>query len=286
MLPKNIQTANKAWIQNLSQLLHNGQAVDVGGSNPSGGETLEIPSHTSYFDMRYPLVTVRKRKLNYSFACAEAWWIISGKNSVKEIAKYNSKLLQFTDDQETLWGAYGPRFVEQLPYIIDCLSAQPHSRQAVCQIWRPSPPKTKDCPCTLSIQWLIRNGGLHCIDTMRSSDIWLGWPYDVFVFTMVSGYVALKLREATGIEYPLRSFTLTAGSQHLYNSNIDTASDIFSPISVPDGVDAEDVMEVSYEAFNPFTFNSPEHLLRHLKLLADKQSALADNSFLVDLGVL
>jgi hypothetical protein len=79
----------------------------------------------------------------------------------------------------------------------------------------------KDIPCTLSIQFFIRDGRLHCVTTMRSNDIWLGLPYDIFCFTCLQRLIAEALKVPTGF------YIHQAGSLHLYARNaekMDTAS--------------------------------------------------------------
>ena len=83
--------------------------------------------------------------------------------------------------------------------------------------------KTNDVPCTLSLQFLIRNGELNCIATMRSSDAWLGWVYDIYNFSMVSLYVMLQLKSQHKFKYNLGHLYLTVGSQHLYKQQFEKA---------------------------------------------------------------
>ena len=89
-------------------------------------------------------------------------------------------------------------------------------------IWRERPEDTKDVPCTVSLQFMIRNNRLHCFDTMRSSDIWLGSPYDVF--NMSSRYILLYLKSIDEVaidhDIELGNLYLTAGSLHLYEENV------------------------------------------------------------------
>ena len=73
---------------------------------------------------------------------------------------------------------------------------------------------TKDLPCTISLQYLIREGALHCIVYMRSNDLWLGFPYDVFCFTAFQTKLAMEL----GVK--LGTYTHIAGSLHLYERNL------------------------------------------------------------------
>lgn len=179
----------------------------------------EIVGSQVKIDMRYPVVLNQARKLSYKFMAAEAWWIISGKNDVASISKYCKNIANFSDNGKDFFGAYGPKINSQIGEAMRRLLIDSDTRQAVCNIWRENPPETKDVPCTLSVQWLLRDGKLHCIDTMRSNDVWLGFPYDVFNFSMLSWVIVEHLRRH-GKKVELGSLTLNAGSHHVYERDI------------------------------------------------------------------
>lgn len=171
------------------------------------------------------MMQIPERKLGYRFMLAEAWWILTGQNKLTSIDKYSKHIKEFSDDGTFFMGAYGPKVVDQLPYVLDCLVSDPSTRQAVISIWRERPRPSKDIPCTLSLQFLIRDSRLNCIATMRSSDIWLGWPYDVFNFSMISKYIC-ELLHQKGFPVYLGDLYFTAGSQHLYEQNFEAANKI------------------------------------------------------------
>lgn len=227
------QSANTTWYYLLNKILEEGSDV-----SPRGLLCKEILSHTTRINMKYPVVSSRP-KLGYKFLVAEAWWILSGRNDVASIKPYSPHIAGFSNDGLRFDGSYGPRIIDQLRFVCDTLIADVESRQAVIEIWRPNPRPSKDIPCTVAVQWMIRKETmpndketfkLHCFDTMRSSDAWLGWPYDVFNFSMLSLYIGLMLRdrdrengariggcqrqEFTSLE--LGTLHLTAASQHLY----------------------------------------------------------------------
>jgi thymidylate synthase len=162
------------------------------------------------------------RNLNYRFMVAEWLWIWFGRNDVASISRYNSKIAQFSDDGTTFEGAYGPRIVRQWPYIIGNLKRDPDSRQAVISIFSPRSVReqTRDVPCTLTIQFLIREKQLETIVCMRSSDVWLGLPYDFFNFSMLANSVAAELA------VPVGRITMHLGSSHLYERNFDEAQEV------------------------------------------------------------
>lgn len=211
------------WLRLLSLVIEFGDKVA-----PRGQETHEILGLQSRIDMRYPILQVNSRKLGRKFQAAEAAWILDGDNRVASIEPYSKEIAKFSDDGKFYFGAYGPKIREQLPYIIKMLREDPSTRQAVINIWRESPMQSKDIPCTLSVQFLIRDSKLHCINTMRSSDLWLGWPYDVFNFSMLSAYIILTLRDIGSWELGLGELILTAGSGHLYERNYEDALGIIT----------------------------------------------------------
>lgn len=291
--------ANDAWLSLIRRIYESGAEA-----RPRNLRIKEIVCNTTRVDMRTPVVSVKRRKLGFRFLAAEAWWILTGRNDVASIEPYSPHIASFSNDGYRFDGAYGPRIVDQLRYIVDTLTRDPDSRQAVIEIWRPNPRDSKDVPCTLSIQWLIRNGKLHCVDTMRSSDAWLGWPYDTFNFSMLSAYVALLLRERGHKEegcssqskvlsnLQLGTLWLTAGSSHLYVNPIeDGATNV--PYSL---VDVQGVLEVDrlrhdrshdcnegcpcrdpfiqYAPLNLDEFDGPSHLIKHLEACKDRKGEL------------
>lgn len=203
------------WINTLNNLLNLGRPV-----RPREQGTYELMAYQTIVDMRQPILCVGDRRLSYEFMAAEAAWILSGDNRVSSIKSFAPSIEQFSDDGERFFGAYGPRVTDQLSGVVAALNQDRESRQAVMTIWRPNPPPTKDVPCTVALQWLVRDDQLHCVATMRSSDIWLGWPYDVFNFSMISRVIFYELAPPVS---RLGNLYLTVGSQHLYLKNADRA---------------------------------------------------------------
>lgn len=249
------ESANNAWVHNLQRIIANGSE-----HSPRGKLTREIICNTSYVDMQYPVVTVSGRKMGYKFLFAEAIWILSGDNRVDTIAPFSKAITNFSDDGLRFQGAYGPKVSEQLRYVVDTLVHDRDSRQAVLTVWRENPRYSKDVPCTIALQFLIRDNRIHCVATMRSSDIWLGWVYDVFNFTMIATEVGIRVRNESKQPLELGTLHLTAGSQHLYETDRHSAVDIFQGNET-----------WSYEALSLSQFNIPQDLMIHLYHLRDRQ---------------
>lgn len=187
-----------------------------------GMKTFELLGTQSIWPMRDPIVRIPGRKLGYRFMQAEAAWILSGDNRVATIAPFSKEVGSYSDDGVRFAGAYGPKVVDQLSYVVDTLTADPTSRRAVINIWRENPRPSLDYPCTLSLQFVVRHGALVCFSTMRSNDVWLGTPYDVFNFSMVAAAVRAELA-ARGQELALGYLQHRVASHHLYERHLDKA---------------------------------------------------------------
>jgi len=207
-----------AWKLTLQKILGEGALV-----SPRGQLTRELQHHTFSCDMTDPVVRSPERALSYKFLAAEALWILAGDETVAGIAPYNQHIAQFSDDGKTFFGAYGPRVVAQLDYVVKALVDDPGTRQAVLTTWRTNPPKTRDVPCTVALAFVLRNGLIHCHVFMRSSDAWLGLPYDAFNFSMIAAKVACMYNARTASGVRLGALYLTAASSHLYERNFDSA---------------------------------------------------------------
>jgi thymidylate synthase len=196
--------------------------------SPRGQETVEILNHVVHLeDVTKNVLISPVRDLNYRFMVAEWLWIMFGLEDVESIAQYNSRIREFSDNGVKFSGAYGPKIINQLFYIDKCFRRDWNTRQAVINIWRDSPTPSRDIPCTLSIQFLLRKDKLHGIVTMRSSDAWLGLPYDMFNMSQIVSYVGNVLNFEPG------SLTMHLGSSHLYVKNIPAARELIgSPTDV------------------------------------------------------
>jgi thymidylate synthase len=240
------------WQNLLRDLLEGGKCIA-----PRGMATQELPQRTLAVNMRKPVLTVPKRNINPRFMAAEAYWILSGDDRVETIAPYNSRIVEFSDDGQVFFGAYGPKVVAQLPYVVNTLMRDPSSRQAGLTIWRENPRPTKDVPCTVALFFGIRDGTLNVHVFMRSSDAWLGVPYDVFNFSMLGHYVCGLLHKE-GMAVTPGNLYLTAASSHLYETNYEQARQCLD--------------EVKPQFPTPtFAWTQPDQLMERLKSLRESK---------------
>jgi len=219
---------DRTWHTQLTDILLYGDEVC-----PRGKRTKELPQYTIEVDMRRPVLMDPRRKLSYPGMAAEAHWILTGDSSLAGIEPYLPRMKEFSDDGVTLTGAYGPRIHEQLTYVVEKLYQDPDTRQATMTLWNRNPAPGKDYPCTVAFDFKIRNGKLNLHAFMRSSDAWLGIPYDVFSFSMVAHLVCCRL---AALYHPIVNVVepgtlyLTAASSHLYHENWLRALECTTPV--------------------------------------------------------
>lgn len=160
------------------------------------------------------------------FSClGELCWYLSGTNDVDFISYYISDYKRHAEDSK-IYGGYGPRLfrhegINQISNVISLLRGNPESRRAVVQVFDATDLSEShmDIPCTCSIQFLVRNRRLQMVTNMRSNDVILGLPHDVFSFTMLQELVARSLSLDIGV------YKHFVGSLHLYDQHTDKAAE-------------------------------------------------------------
>lgn len=164
------------------------------------------------------------RELNMRIGAAETVHLIGGISDAQQLINATSTFKQFTNDGRLL-GAYGPRAVDQLTHVIHTLSVDSDSRQAAISIWRPDELsiESNDVPCTLSLDFMIRDNALHMYTTMRSNDVWLGVPYDFMMFTRLQ----IALAWALGVD--VGTYTHFALNMHIYERDFAKINRLHAP---------------------------------------------------------
>jgi thymidylate synthase len=149
------------------------------------------------------LICNPSRALDKRYLVGELCYFLAGRTDLSSIYYYSKFWAKVSDDGETVNSAYGHRLFydknahkyTQLDYVLDMLKEDPYSRKAVMPIYgKDNAYKSSDNPCTMFLQFFIRDNALECHTFMRSNDIWLGFPYDIAFFTLVQEIVFMALK--------------------------------------------------------------------------------------------
>ena len=188
---------------------------------------------------RARIPTVVGRKFGLTYLAAELVWYLSANNETEWISKYSSFWSGISDDGKTANSAYGSRLFTyhqaiadgrfvQWDYVTEELRRDPDSRRAIMHLRTPgdSIDAKLDVPCTLALQFFIRDGALHQVVHMRSSDVIFGIAYDVPAFTVFQEILANEL----GVK--LGTYTHVSNSLHIYERHFELAENILDSENV------------------------------------------------------
>jgi thymidylate synthase len=225
------------------------------------GATLEL------LDIRARLSRSEAKGTPFS-ALGEFCWYLSGRSDRPSIAYYVPKAYDAEKDVEpdgvTIPGAYGPRLIGggQLERVIALLTRKETTRQAVLQLFDAHDLMSgqRDVPCTCTIQLLNRSSRLEMVTYMRSNDVFLGLPHDVFCFTLLQEWIARRL----GIEMGV--YKHMVGSLHLYDEHAERARSYLdegfqstqSPMPPMPSVDPQGALETLLDAEEALRADTPD----------------------------
>jgi thymidylate synthase/deoxyadenosine/deoxycytidine kinase len=209
-------TINVAYRKLARQLYEYGHVMETRNVR---GNTKELCNYMlTIDDLDSDYITLKTGKTNLTYLAAELLWYWSSRNDTAFIGKFAKLWEKLSDDGITNNSAYGYVLKEkhgfnQIEKIIELLKVDPYSRRAVLNINVPNENviNTKDEPCTICLDYQIRNGKLHSTCIMRSNDFNFGLRNDIGFFVLLQKYIAKQLGVSVG------SYTHFAMSIHFYD---------------------------------------------------------------------
>ena len=199
-----------------------GYLISSGVKEPSrNGAVLAAPEPVT-ITYQFPQERVLRsaaRNANPFFHFMESLWMLAGRNDLSFPLTFNSKFGAYSDDANTLNGAYGFRWrkhfeLDQLEAAVEMLRADPTTRRCVVSMWDPAYDllsKSKDIPCNTHIYLDARGGVLNMTVCNRSNDVlWGAFGANAVHMSVLQEFVALRLGLPLGF---YRQFT---NNLHLY----------------------------------------------------------------------
>lgn len=230
--------------------------------NPRGQKTKEILNATiTIRNPRKRLAFHKDRKYNLYFNIAELLTIIGNINLVKFLNHFNKNVSQFSDNGISFYGAYGPRLNTQWFDLVKKLREDKDTRQAIMTIYDGKmdlSQKTKDMPCTLNFHFMIRNDKLNLTTYMRSNDLFWGFQYDIFNFTMIQEMILNELKMYMP-ELELGTYTHTTTSLHVYKRHFNLLENLY------------DMEEVEMPQMNYLYYDYVKMIIETLDIIEDKK---------------
>ena len=209
--------------------------------SPRGLPTRDLGATTiTLFNPRKAMPLGIGRNLNPAIGAVEAAQLIGSVSRPKTVLRVAPQFEKYAEKNGHFHGAYGARIGGQMLCVERKLRADPDTRQAVVTLWDPwldNLDGARDYPCTVALNFFTRDGKLEMNTLMRSNDVWLGLPYDLFQFTQ------LQLSLANALACDIGYYYHTVWSLHLYERDVPKATMFINMDTEPPKQDYDDIFQ-------------------------------------------
>jgi thymidylate synthase len=245
----------RQYLNLLADILANG----VQRGDRTGTGTLGVFGRQMRFDLAqgFPLLTTKK--LHRKSIILELLWFLRGDTNVRwlqergvsiwdEWAAEDGELGPVYGKQWRSWTAPDGRVIDQIANVVAGLKTNPESRRHIVSAWNPA--EVEDMalpPCHCLFQFFVADGKLSCQLYQRSADVFLGVPFNI------ASYALLTLMVAKVVGLEPGEFVHTLGDAHLYLNHLDQAREQLTrepyPLPVLEIADKRDLFAFEYEDF-------------------------------------
>ena len=267
----------RQYLDLLDHVLKNGEQK----GDRTGTGTISTFGHQMRFDLSdgFPMLTTKK--LHLRSIIHELLWFIQGDTNTEYLRENGVRIWdEWADENGDLGPVYGHQWrnwnsegIDQLQNAIDQIKSNPNSRRIIISAWNPSVlPDTSLSfseniangkaalpPCHAFFQFYVSNGKLSCQLYQRSADTFLGVPFNI------ASYALLTMMVAQVCELQPGDFVHTFGDVHLYNNHIDQAELQLTrePLKLPKMVlnpDVKSIYDFRYDDFQLVDYNPHPHI--------------------------
>ncbi|MGL4336165.1 MAG: thymidylate synthase [Turicibacter sp.] len=213
----------KQYLELLQHVLENG----VGKDDRTMTGTISTFGYQMRYDLQegFPLLTTKK--VHLKSIIHELLWFIQGDTNVKYLQDNGVRIWnEWADESGELGPVYGKQWrrwetkdgkvIDQLASVVEQIKTNPNSRRLIVNAWNVGEVDEMALPpCHLMFQFYVADGKLSCMLYQRSADIFLGVPFNIASYALLTMMVA----NVCGLEYG--EFVHTLGDAHIYNNHLD-----------------------------------------------------------------
>jgi thymidylate synthase len=251
----------------LQHILDNG--TEKGDRTGTG--TISVFGHQSRYDLSegFPLVTTKK--LHLRSIIHELLWFLSGDTNIKYLKDNGVKIWdEWADKDGNLGPVYGSqwrswptadgRHIDQITAIINQIKNTPDSRRIIVNAWNVGEIENMALPpCHAFFQFYVANGRLSCQLYQRSADTFLGVPFNIASYALLTMMVAQVCNLKPG------EFIHTLGDAHLYSNHLEQAKiqlsrDLRPLPTMKINPDVTDLFDFKYDDFELVNYDPHPHI--------------------------
>ena len=229
-------------------------------SDRTGTGTLSVFGHQMRFNLGqgFPLLTTKK--LHLKSIIHELIWFLKGETNIKYLREHNVRIWdEWADENGDLGPVYGAqwrawhtadgRSIDQISNVVDQIKGNPDSRRLIVSAWNVGEiDQMALAPCHAFFQFYVADGKLSCQLYQRSADIFLGVPFNIASYSLLT----LMMAQVTDLEPG--EFVHTFGDAHLYLNHVEQADEQLQrkPFPLPTmtlNPEVKSIFDFKYEDF-------------------------------------
>ena len=237
----------------------------------TGTGTYSIFGYQMRFDLQkgFPLLTTKK--LHLRSIIYELLWFLRGDTNIQYLHDHNVTIWdEWADENGNLGPVYGKqwrswvapdgRVIDQITSLIDQIMRNPDSRRLIVSAWNPADVDQMALPpCHTMFQFYVSNGELSCQLYQRSADVFLGVPFNIASYALLTMMVA----QVCGLK--AKDFVHTFGDAHIYSNHVEQAKLQLSrdPRPLPQmriNPEVKDIFDFQYEDFTLENYDPHPHI--------------------------
>lgn len=246
----------RAYLDLMQYVLDHG----TGKSDRTGTGTISVFGHQMRFDLAHGFPLVTTKKCHMKSIVHELLWFLQGTSNIAYLKQHNVTIWdEWSDAQGNLGPVYGVqwrswpapdgRHIDQISQVVEQIKKNPDSRRLIVSAWNVADiDKMALAPCHALFQFYVADGKLSCQLYQRSADIFLGVPFNI------ASYALLTLMVAQVCGLKPGEFVHTLGDAHLYVNHLDQAREQLTraPRALPTmriNPAVKDILGFKYEDF-------------------------------------
>jgi thymidylate synthase len=255
------------YLQLLEHVLENGDRK----ADRTGTGTISVFGYQMRFDLSrgFPLLTTKK--LHTKSIVHELLWMLRGETNIRSLKEHGVSIWdEWADEDGELGPVYGYQWrswqggqgetVDQISWVLNEIQHNPSSRRLIVSAWQPAEIEQMALPpCPTLFQFYVNDGGLSCQLYQRSADVFLGVPFNIASYSLLT----LMIAHVSGLE--AKEFVHSFGDAHLYLNHVEQAQTQMArePRSQPRmklNSEVRSVFDFQYDDFELLDYDPHPHI--------------------------